>query len=62
MIQNLDLEIARLTADGFDFAEGSQLDIEMPADLDQFGGDNSHGTIIGGEGLGQLGHRTANGC
>ncbi len=26
----------------------------MPADLDQFGRDNSHGAIIGGKGLVQL--------
>jgi len=62
MIQDLDLEITGLAADGFDFAEGSQLDVEMPADLDQFGGDNSHGTIIGGKSFGQLGHHPANGC
>ena len=28
-----------------------EFDIDVPADLDQFGGDNSHGTIIGGKGL-----------
>jgi len=33
----------------------------MPADLDQFGRDNSHGTIIGWEGLVQLGHDPAYG-
>ena len=31
----------------------------MPADLDQFGRKNSHGTIIGRKGLVQLGHGTA---
>jgi hypothetical protein len=33
----------------------------MPADLDQFGRDNSHGTVVGGEGLVQLTHDAANG-
>jgi len=33
----------------------------MPADLDQFGRDNSHGTVIGGKGLVELGHEPADG-
>jgi hypothetical protein len=33
----------------------------MPADLDQFGRDNSHGTVIGGKGLVQLGHHASYG-
>jgi len=33
----------------------------MPADLDQFRGDDSHGTVIGGKGLVQLRHYTTNG-
>ncbi len=33
----------------------------MPADLDQFGRDNSHGTVIGRKGLVQLGHDAAYG-
>jgi hypothetical protein len=35
--------------------------IQVPADLDQFGRDNSHGTIIGGESFVQLSHNSANG-
>jgi hypothetical protein len=31
----------------------------MPADLDQFGSQNSHGAVIGGKGLVQLGHVAA---
>ena len=31
----------------------------MPADLDQFRRENSHGAIIGGKGLIQLGHMAA---
>jgi hypothetical protein len=33
----------------------------MPADLDQFGRENSYGTVIGGKGLVKLGHMAANG-
>ena len=33
----------------------------MPADLDQFGRKNSHGAVIGGEGLVQLGHHATDG-
>jgi hypothetical protein len=33
----------------------------MPADLDQFRRDNSHGAVIGGKGLVQLGHDPADG-
>jgi hypothetical protein len=33
-----------------------KLDVGVPADLDQFGRNNSHGTVIGGEGLVQLRH------
>jgi hypothetical protein len=32
----------------------------VPADLDQLGGENSHGTVIGGKGLVKLGHMAAN--
>ena len=35
--------------------------VGMPADLDQFGREYSHGTVIGGEGLVKLGHMAANG-
>jgi hypothetical protein len=31
----------------------------MPADLDQFRGDNSHRAIVGGKGFVQLGHHPA---
>ena len=33
----------------------------MPADLDQFWRDDSHGTVIGGKSLIQLGHAPADG-
>jgi hypothetical protein len=40
-----------------DFRIGDDVDVEMPADLDQFRRDNSHGTIIGRKGLIQLRHQ-----
>jgi hypothetical protein len=36
MLDELDLKISSLAPYIFDFAEGSQLDVQMPADLDQF--------------------------
>jgi hypothetical protein len=33
----------------------------MPADLDQYGRNNSHRTVIGGKRFVQLGHNPANG-
>lgn len=42
------------------FCLGEYLYIWMPADLDQFGGEYSHGAVIGGKGLVQLGHVAAN--
>ena len=38
-----------------------ELDIDIPADLDQFRRDNSHGAVVGGKGLVQLRHGPANG-
>jgi len=51
VLENLDLEIAFLPGDVPDLAQGQQLDIDVPADLDQFRGQDSHGAVIGGEGL-----------
>jgi hypothetical protein len=61
VFEQFDFKISRFSLDIFYFAERSQLDVQMPADLDQFRGDNSHGTIIGGKGLVQLGHHPTNG-
>jgi len=36
-------------------------DVAVPADLDQLGGDNSHGAVVAGEGLVDLGHGAADG-
>jgi hypothetical protein len=43
------------------FGIGQDLDIGMPADLDQFGSEYSHGAVIGGIGLIELGHMAADG-
>jgi hypothetical protein len=61
MLQNVDLVIARLPGDAFHFRERQQLNVQMPADLDQFRRNDSHGTVIGREGLIQLGHDPTDG-
>jgi hypothetical protein len=55
-LQDLDLEVSLLSAEIHHLTEREEFDVEMPADLDQFRGKNSHGAIIRGEGLVQLGH------
>ncbi len=54
MPQDFHVKIALFAIDPYDFGEGHQLNVEMPADLDQFGRENSHGAVIGGECLVQL--------
>ncbi len=53
------LEITGLSADVGDFRERQQFDVGVPADLDQFGGQDSHRAVIGRKRLVQLGHYTA---
>ena len=54
-------EMTRFPGNVFKFGQGKKLDIRVPADLDQLGGDNSHGTIIGGKGFVDLRHGAADG-
>jgi hypothetical protein len=54
-------EISRLAGNVFQFGEGEELDVGVPADLDQLGRDNSHGAVIGGKGLVDLRHGAADG-
>jgi hypothetical protein len=54
-------EMPHLSLDIQDVRVGDELDVQMPADLDQFGRDDSHGTVIGGKCLVQLGHQPSNG-
>jgi len=48
---DLDFEIAAFSFDADQVCVGDHLDVKMPADLDQFGRDDSHGAFVGGEGL-----------
>jgi hypothetical protein len=50
------VKITRCSGDLFHFRQCQKFDVEMPADLDQFGRDDSHGAVVGGKGLVQLGH------
>jgi hypothetical protein len=52
-------KIARFPFQVDELRIGEQFNVEMPADLDQFGRNDSHGTVVGGEGLIQLGHESA---
>jgi hypothetical protein len=55
------LEITGAARDAFKVCISDQFDVQVPADLDQYGGNDSHRTVIGGEGFVQLGHYPANG-
>ena len=54
-------EISRFSVQSQDLGIGQKFDVQVPADLDQFGRDNSHGTVVGGKRLVQLGHQSADG-
>ena len=56
-----DLEVSCFPFYSVNFSIGQDLYIGMPADLDQFGREYSHGAVIGGIGLVKLGHLAANG-
>ncbi len=45
----------------FQIRIGDEFNVQVPADLDQFGRDDSHGAIIGGKGLVQLRHGAPDG-
>ena len=55
-----DLEVSCLPCYTVNFCICQNLYIGVPADLDQFGGENSHGAVIGWIGLVKLGHLAAN--
>jgi hypothetical protein len=55
------LEVPFLTLQFPEFCCCQEFDVQVPADLDQFGRDDSHGTVIGGKRLVQLGHEPADG-
>ena len=56
-----DLEVSLDAREVLNFSARDQVDVQMPADLDQFGRDNSHGAVIGRKGLVQLAHHAADG-
>ena len=60
LFSQCDLEISCFPGDTINFRIGEDLDIRLPVDLDQFGVEYSHGAVIGGKGLVQLGHMAAN--
>jgi len=51
-----DVKVTLLPVDGREGGIGVELDVKMPADLDQFGRDNSHGAFVGGKCFIQLSH------
>jgi hypothetical protein len=58
---DLHFETAALPFDLCQVRVGNHLYVQVPADLDQFGGDDSHGAVIGREGLVELSHNPADG-
>jgi hypothetical protein len=61
LTQNFSLEAPLFSFNFQKLAIRQKLYIQMPADLDQFGGDNSHRAVVGGKRLIQLGHKSADG-
>ena len=55
------LEISRASFNRLEIRIGDEFDVQVPADLDQFGGDNSHRAVIRGKRLVQLSHDAADG-
>jgi hypothetical protein len=55
------LKVSCFSFYSINFSEGQDLYVGMPADLDQFGSEYSHGAVIGGIGLVKLGHMAAYG-
>jgi hypothetical protein len=49
-------KIASLPLDAGDFRKGQKFNVKMPVDLNQFGSQDSDGTIVCGKRLVQLGH------
>ena len=56
-----DREISRFPFYTFNFSIAQDFYVGMPADLDQFWRENSHGAVIRGISLVKLGHLAANG-
>ncbi len=56
-----DVELPCFSLHPLHFRIGENLNIGMPADLDQFGRKDSDGAVVGGKGLIKLSHLAANG-
>ena len=56
-----DAKVAFLSLDCVDGGIGVKLNVQVPADLDQFRRDNSHGTFVGGKSFVQLCHHPTDG-
>jgi hypothetical protein len=61
LLRQGDLKVSCCPFYFINFSIGEDLYIWMPADLDQFRRQNSHGTVIGGESLVKLGHMPTDG-
>jgi len=61
LLANSYLKMTLFTGDAFNLGTGNEIDIEMLADLDQFGRNDSHGTVIGGKRLVESCHGPADG-
>jgi hypothetical protein len=56
LLEDLRLETPLFPFKALNLGVGQKIDVQVPADLDQLGGDDSHGAFIGEECLVQLGH------
>jgi hypothetical protein len=61
LLEDLRLEMALFPFKALNLGVGQEIDVQVPADLDQLGGNDSHGAFIGGEGFVQLGHSASDG-
>ena len=59
LFDQTDREIARFSADALNFGIGNNFDIGMARTFNKFGRFNTHGAVIGGEGLVQQRHFAA---
>ncbi len=61
LLLDADREIPRLPLDAFHLTQGENLDVLVPADLDQARRHGAHRAIVGGKSLVELRHDSANG-
>ena len=56
MVEDLGVELAGLALEADELGVGDDLDVQVPAGLDQLGRQGAHRAVVGGEGLVELGH------